>query len=163
MSLCSASRRHLRPKIANFPGTRSLCSLRAFRAGAWQHPRLRPPSLFLSYFILSYLILSYLIFMLFLPCPSRLDSSCLVLSCLVLSQAAIWQRLLTCPLFPLRRCLDTVRREFARLCCGLMEDYLEPDLVEHLAGISEEVRSHAMPCFKMSFVPHHVVSCHVVM
>eukprot|EP00903_Cladosiphon_okamuranus_P012898 g12042.t1 len=53
-------------------------------------------------------------------------------------QAAIWQRLLTCTLFPLRRCLDTVRREFARLCCGLMEIYLEPDLVEHLAGISEE-------------------------
>eukprot|EP00752_Nemacystus_decipiens_P007776 g6944.t1 len=53
-------------------------------------------------------------------------------------QAAIWQRLLTCPLFPLRRCLDTVRREFARLCCGLMEDYLKPELVEHLAGISEE-------------------------
>lgn len=63
-----------------------------------------------------------------LPCLPRL-----------FSQAAIWQRLLTCPLFPLRRCLDTVRREFARLCCGLMGDYLEPDLLEHLAGISEEV------------------------
>lgn len=57
------------------------------------------------------------------------------------SQAAIWQRVLTCPLFPLRRCLDTVRREFARLCCGLMDQYLDPDLLEHLAGISEEVRS----------------------
>lgn len=56
------------------------------------------------------------------------------------SQAAIWQRLLTCALFPLRRCLDTVRREFARLCCGLMDDYLDPDLLEHLEGISEEVR-----------------------
>ncbi|CAM9260739.1 unnamed protein product [Scytosiphon promiscuus] len=54
------------------------------------------------------------------------------------NQAAIWQRLLTCPLYPLRRCLDTVRREFARLCCGLMEDYLDPDLLEHLEGISEE-------------------------
>lgn len=51
----------------------------------------------------------------------------------------MWQRLLTCPLYPLRRCLDTVRREFARLCCGLMEDYLDPDLLEHLEGISEEV------------------------
>ncbi|CAM9755659.1 unnamed protein product [Ectocarpus fasciculatus] len=54
------------------------------------------------------------------------------------SQAAIWQRLLTCPLYPLRRCLDTVRREFARLCCGLMDAYLDRDLLEHLAGISEE-------------------------
>ncbi|CAM9149975.1 unnamed protein product, partial [Hapterophycus canaliculatus] len=54
------------------------------------------------------------------------------------NQAAIWQRLLTCPLYPLRRCLDTVRREFARLCCGLMENYLDPELLEHLEGISEE-------------------------
>ncbi|CAN0411772.1 unnamed protein product, partial [Ectocarpus sp. 8 AP-2014] len=54
------------------------------------------------------------------------------------SQAVIWQRLLTCPLYPLRRCLDTVRREFARLCCGLMDAYLDRDLLEHLAGISEE-------------------------
>lgn len=55
-------------------------------------------------------------------------------------QAAIWQRLLTCSLLPLRHCLDTVRREFARLCCSLMEEYLDPDLLEHLAGIAQEVR-----------------------
>ena len=55
-------------------------------------------------------------------------------------QAAIWQRLLTCSLLPLRHCLDTVRREFARLCCSLMEEYLDPDLLDHLAGIAQEVR-----------------------
>lgn len=53
-------------------------------------------------------------------------------------QAAIWQRLLTCSLLPLRHCLDTVRREFARLCCSLMEEYLDPDLLDHLAGIARE-------------------------
>lgn len=62
------------------------------------------------------------------------------------AQAVIWQRLLTCPLYPLRRCLDTVRREFARLCCGLMDAYLDRDLLEHLAGISEEV--HCAVCLR---------------
>lgn len=73
-----------------------------------------------------------------LTCPVLFRVPCRCMSW-ARAQAVIWQRLLTCPLYPLRRCLDTVRREFARLCCGLMDSYMDRDLLEHLAGISEEV------------------------
>ncbi|CAM9191926.1 unnamed protein product [Chrysoparadoxa australica] len=53
-------------------------------------------------------------------------------------QTAVWERLLRSPLNPLKNCLDTVRREFARLCCVVMASDLPPDLLQMVQRISRE-------------------------
>ncbi|CAM9591327.1 unnamed protein product, partial [Phaeothamnion confervicola] len=53
-------------------------------------------------------------------------------------RAAAWERVLASSLQPLRHCLDSVRREFARLCCLLMGSALPPPMVAHLREVSAE-------------------------
>ncbi|CAM9396671.1 unnamed protein product [Discosporangium mesarthrocarpum] len=55
-------------------------------------------------------------------------------------QAAAWGRVLSSPLNPLRYCLDTVRKEFARLCCHYFSENLQPSLLDHLWEVTEEGR-----------------------
>lgn len=74
--------------------------------------------------------------------PLSLSLSLLVMQ----SKAAIWERLLSCSLQPLKQCLGTVRREFARLCCTMMEEYLSPSLVDELEAVAEEVGHSGRNC-----------------
>ncbi|CAM9172306.1 unnamed protein product [Choristocarpus tenellus] len=57
----------------------------------------------------------------------------------IVGQAASWGRLLRSPLCPLKYCLDTVRKEFARLCCQLLSDHLNTCVLDYLSNVADEV------------------------